>query len=290
MVNIFISYAREDDEHAKELANRLRIDHQVFLDTQSTPGGSEWQKVLIKEIASCDVLILLITKDSNQSKYVYQEFSEAKSRGKKVIPVQVDGTHIPQHLRELHALPLNSKNYDPLILDLTRAFRPNKYDGPRVKVNRLVLVLLFIIIAIAVIALAFNTLSTKYDKTITVDASKPVETGIFVAEGDTLSITYISGEWALSPNEFLEPGGDGPGPDNPCTHLDESEFGPNALIGRIDGESENLDWFPILTYRSRPRGYSEIITVSGQLILQPNECEGSFSGNQGSIEVRVVVR
>lgn len=120
MAKIFISYARQDGfELANELANRLRaLNHDVFLDIHGIPGGVEWEKQLIKSGKWADVLVLLITPVSNQSKYVYHEFREAEKNKKLIIPVQVDDTFIPPHLTHLNALPLKEKNYDALLLKL----------------------------------------------------------------------------------------------------------------------------------------------------------------------------
>ncbi|HRF97288.1 MAG TPA: toll/interleukin-1 receptor domain-containing protein, partial [Aggregatilineales bacterium] len=86
MAKIFISYARADGyEHANEIANRLRIlNHDIFMDIHGIAGGTEWEKQLIKSGKWADVLLLLITPASNQSKPVYHEFREAEKNGKLI--------------------------------------------------------------------------------------------------------------------------------------------------------------------------------------------------------------
>lgn len=120
MAKIFISYARADGhEIADELADRLRaLKHEVFLDIQGIPGGVHWEAELVKNIEWCDVLLIVMTPISNQSEHVYHEFRQAEIRNKLIIPIQVDDTAFPSHLKKYNALPLKDGNYDATILKI----------------------------------------------------------------------------------------------------------------------------------------------------------------------------
>lgn len=125
MSRIFISYARSDGaEIAQELANRLRaLNHDIFLDIEGIPGGSEWEKQLIHRTKWCDVLLLLVTEGSNQSRYVYHEFREAEKHGKLIIPIQAEDAVLPPHLTHLNTLAFKDGNYDGVLLKLELSLR-----------------------------------------------------------------------------------------------------------------------------------------------------------------------
>lgn len=120
MAKIFISYARADGhEIADEFADRLRaLKHEVFLDIQGIPGGVHWEAELVRNIEWCDVLLIVMTPVSNQSEHVYNEFRQAEIRNKLIIPIQVDNTAFPSHLKKYNALPLKDGNYDAPILKI----------------------------------------------------------------------------------------------------------------------------------------------------------------------------
>ena len=157
MVRYFISYARADGaEVANELANRLRaIGHEVFLDIQGIPGGSEWEKELIRRGKWCDVALVIVTPGSNASRYVYNEFREAEKNHKLIIPVIVDKAPIPPHLSKYNGLPLENKSYDALLLRVETSIRG--INAKPIPQRTLFLVPVFIVIAIiAAVVLALS--------------------------------------------------------------------------------------------------------------------------------------
>lgn len=97
MINVFISYAREDVLIAKKLTEELsRYDYNVFLDQQSIRLGSHWQEDILKHLKNADVFIALVTEHSDKSYYFNIEVTGAISyvansnRDKLVLPVVLD--------------------------------------------------------------------------------------------------------------------------------------------------------------------------------------------------------
>ncbi len=158
MASIFVSYARDDGaDIAKELADELRAHkHEVFLDIQGVPGGSEWQSQLVLAVKRSDILILLITPKSNVSKWVYKEFVQARSRGKGILPVQVDHTPIPPYLDELHAVALDRNDLKADIKNVLIEVQNVKLKShiPFRLIGELVLIILLIIAYVTGRALA----------------------------------------------------------------------------------------------------------------------------------------
>lgn len=124
MARIFISYAREDKDIAKELQHRLLVRrHDVFLDIDGILGGAKWEKELVKRAKWCDVLVILATASANESRWVFREFREAEKNEKIIVPIQVNGAGLREYLEDLNAVPLRyidseNNSFDNVILRL----------------------------------------------------------------------------------------------------------------------------------------------------------------------------
>lgn len=117
MPNIFISYRREDAPASARLINeRLTTwfgKGNIFMDVEQIALGDNWKNVLDQQVARCDAMLAVIgphwlaTANSEGRRrlddpedFVRWEIREALRRGKKVIPVLVDGAPLPD-VREL---------------------------------------------------------------------------------------------------------------------------------------------------------------------------------------------
>jgi len=126
MARIFISYSRKDGSPvADELADRLRaFDHEVFLDVQSIRAGTRWRFELRRRIAWADLMIVLVTPGSNESEYVRGEIAQAEKLNRPILPIQINNTPTPDHLRsEWQFIKLEGNNLDRVLLELERALR-----------------------------------------------------------------------------------------------------------------------------------------------------------------------
>ena len=110
---IFINYRREDSiAIAGRLYDRLAEAfgrNNLFIDVDNIPVGMNFEEYLHKQVAACDVVVSLIgpnwlnAKDeTNQRRldkpddFVAIELAAALARDIPVIPVLVDGTHMPK--------------------------------------------------------------------------------------------------------------------------------------------------------------------------------------------------
>jgi TIR domain len=118
-LNIFLSYAHEDEAMKIQLDRNLimlkRSDKiNVWQDRQILPG-MEWDDAIAKELASADIILLLISVDFNNSQYIWdKELKIAMERHEKnearVIPVILrtcDWGEMPY--AKLQALPTGAK-------------------------------------------------------------------------------------------------------------------------------------------------------------------------------------
>lgn len=137
MARIFISYARRDGSAiAEELADRLRaFEHEVFLDIHSIRAGTRWRFELQRRIAWADLMIVLVTPGSNESENVRQEIALAEKINRPILPLQINDTPAPDHLRsEWQMITLKGENYDRVMMELEHAFRllpPRSFLPPR---------------------------------------------------------------------------------------------------------------------------------------------------------------
>lgn len=110
---LFISYRRDDsagysgrvhDHLQREFGSNL-----LFMDVDSIPLGVNFNKVLVEEVAKCDVLLAVIGPDwldardekghrrlDNPDDFVRIEIGTALKRGIPVIPILLQGTRVPK--------------------------------------------------------------------------------------------------------------------------------------------------------------------------------------------------
>lgn len=86
--DIFISYSRRDQEFVTRLANDL--DSQVagtWFDQSAIQVGEKWHDEIMEGIRDCRALILVLSPDAAESRYVREEVNKALELGKPIIPV-----------------------------------------------------------------------------------------------------------------------------------------------------------------------------------------------------------
>ena len=93
MGHIFISYSKKDLIYAEKLINALV--HEGFIpwvDVEGLGAGTHWRTRLEKQIVSCDAYLVLISRNSEASKWVKEELDVAQACNKPIFPLRLDGT------------------------------------------------------------------------------------------------------------------------------------------------------------------------------------------------------
>jgi internalin A len=116
---VFVSYAREDEEHLRSLEPHLatlvrKQAISVWHDAHILPGA-DWEREILERLERADVVLLLVSASFMASDYVWSvELEQALERHRAglavVIPIIVRPTlwrNTP--LRSLNALPLGGK-------------------------------------------------------------------------------------------------------------------------------------------------------------------------------------
>ncbi len=85
--DIFISYKSDEEEYAKRVRDVLEQNGiSCWMAPDSIPVGSNYMKQIPQAIENCRAMIVLVSEKSQHSTWVKNEFSQAVSKDKLVIP------------------------------------------------------------------------------------------------------------------------------------------------------------------------------------------------------------
>ena len=102
MADIFISYSQADRDWVEKLARLIEKEgFSVWWDIKVLPGD-EFGDMVVREIATSKCVVVVWSKHSVQSDWVYGEADEAR-KTKKLVPVIKDEVHLPTAFRKIHA-------------------------------------------------------------------------------------------------------------------------------------------------------------------------------------------
>jgi len=89
--HVFVSYSRQDQVYARELANHLRRSGlSVWID-DDVDYGDRWEKVICERIDTCVALVVIMTSDAEDSKWVRNEVARSEAMLKPMLPLLLDG-------------------------------------------------------------------------------------------------------------------------------------------------------------------------------------------------------
>ncbi len=145
MPAVFISYAREDAEHARHLFQSLRdqgID--VWLDEDALLPGQNWSQAIAKAINECRYFVAIVSNNSESKKgYVQKELKAAfdildqyPANQIYVIPVRVEDCVIADpRLKEIHYVDF-FPDYEFGLSKVLRAIKQTSSEAQRVEGNQ----------------------------------------------------------------------------------------------------------------------------------------------------------
>jgi len=106
MSDIFISYAREDRDKAKALAELFQQqDWSVWWDRNIPPGRS-FDEVIEEALSEAKCVVVLWSQNSASSDWVKGEAAEALQR-KILVPVRIESANVPLEFRRLQTVDLS---------------------------------------------------------------------------------------------------------------------------------------------------------------------------------------
>ncbi len=91
MGHIFISYSHKDSSYVHRLAEALKQEgFQVWID-DNIHYGSEWPKVVTRNLDVSDGVIVVLSNNSYESDMVQNEVARAREKNKPIFPLLLDG-------------------------------------------------------------------------------------------------------------------------------------------------------------------------------------------------------
>ncbi|HET9811159.1 MAG TPA: TIR domain-containing protein [Sphingomicrobium sp.] len=106
MAQIFLSYAREDADFAKQIAEDVgRAGHEVWWD-QHIQGGSRFSNAIDKALKDAEAVVVLWSSASVESAWVQDEAAEGRDSG-RLVPVLLDNCKPPLGFRQFQSVDLS---------------------------------------------------------------------------------------------------------------------------------------------------------------------------------------
>ena len=140
-VRIFISYAREDQERAREIHRRLtERGYKPWLDEEDLLPGQDFRLVIEKSLTSSDFVIICLSKNSvakrsffqREIKYALDKLQEMRPEDIFVIPARLDDCEMPEELKDRHWVnPFEERGWERLFRALESELRKRGRTPPR---------------------------------------------------------------------------------------------------------------------------------------------------------------
>jgi hypothetical protein len=137
MNEIFISYSSANRDFALQIEERLEQFFNVWIDREGIEGGMQWEQAITEAVKGCTVFIVIVTSESNQSKWVARETILADQLKKHLVPIFLDG-ELPLRLLNLHFVDFQGEfegGFRDLLEALKKYLEPQ--DKTRTAVNQL---------------------------------------------------------------------------------------------------------------------------------------------------------
>jgi adenylate cyclase len=118
VAKVFLSYAREDEAAAKQLAEGIgQAGHDVWWD-RHIQGGSRFSAEIDRELKSAEAVVVLWSPTSVESAWVQDEAAEGRDTG-RLVPVSLSGSRPPLGFRQFHTVDFANWEGDgaPIELD-----------------------------------------------------------------------------------------------------------------------------------------------------------------------------
>lgn len=112
MTDIFISYARDDQQHARALADELtRSGYSVWWD-QRIGAGDDFSRDIERELSLAKAVIVIWTDSAARSHWVKDEADSARRRG-VLVPLRFDDSEPPLGFRQFQTIDFSAWDRRP---------------------------------------------------------------------------------------------------------------------------------------------------------------------------------
>lgn len=127
MCEVFISKSTKDDLVAEAVCNVLEKNNiKCWIAPRNILGGKEYAEEISKGIKEAHILLVIVSRNSNESKHVLNEINLAVEYNKIILPFKIDETEINESFRyyldrthAIHAFPEASTFFATLVKNVT---------------------------------------------------------------------------------------------------------------------------------------------------------------------------
>lgn len=134
MAQIFISYSRKDVDFARKLAASLSdLGADIWIDVEDIPAGMNWSYAIQQGLDQCDILLLVMSPESMNSKNVENEWQYVLDQGKSVIPIRWRPAKPHFQLNRLQYHDFHNRDYEQAFRGLHFSLIYQGIDLPAVK-------------------------------------------------------------------------------------------------------------------------------------------------------------
>jgi len=126
---IFISHSSKDNQSANTLKEYLEAHghRSFFLDfdpEDGIPAGREWERELYRRVRSCQLMIVICSRASMDSRWCFMEMTHARALGKPLLAIKIDDCNLDGVLADRQAVDLTKdgdKAYERLLNGIAAA-------------------------------------------------------------------------------------------------------------------------------------------------------------------------
>ena len=94
---VFVSYSTKDLDHVEALRAQLaNTPLKLFVAEHSVIPGEDLSSKIKSSISTCDLFVLVWSKNAKESGWVSQEIGQASAFNKQILPLVLDEEHAPE--------------------------------------------------------------------------------------------------------------------------------------------------------------------------------------------------
>ena len=130
---IFVSYSKRDSVYAAKLVDALRQEgFNVWID-MDLKKGTQWDRRLEKQLKTCDLCILIVSRNSYSSSWVRKELLFVQELGKPVFPILLEKTEPWLAILDTQYIELSRRELPPqsFYRQLAKKTTRNKQRGTK---------------------------------------------------------------------------------------------------------------------------------------------------------------
>lgn len=126
--SVFISYTKKDSEFAHRIAEQIeRFPVKVLIDTKEFKVGDKISDRIENLVEQCDFFAFVVSDSSLESRWANEELKEALAKKKKVLPLVLQPTALPDALKNVVYADF-SQSFDDGIVKLRRTFKDMRHN------------------------------------------------------------------------------------------------------------------------------------------------------------------